>query len=165
MVESAYHIEDVAIKKCDIVMNKDKNINRNGKDKNKHWNKKKCIINDGVVDAPKTKESRFNLSNSICTTKQKEGSNPQTSNKNKKNSKKRHVYTLMVKHYEVVLMTLIAKKLVMLLKNSHPYNLLIRSPWLREDHIYSYHRKKGHNTKHFFKLKSISQYLMDVEKL
>ena len=38
MVESAYHIEDVAIKKGDIVVNKEKNDNVNGKDTNKPWN-------------------------------------------------------------------------------------------------------------------------------
>jgi hypothetical protein len=70
MVESAYHIEDVAIKKGDIVINKDKNGNGHGKDKNKPWNKNKYIVNDGVVDVPKSKESTFHLSNAIYTTKQ-----------------------------------------------------------------------------------------------
>ena len=37
MLESAYHIENVAIKKGDIVLNK--GMNENGKDKNKSWNK------------------------------------------------------------------------------------------------------------------------------
>ena len=40
MVESAYRIEDVATKKGDIVVNKDKNNNGNGKHKGKPWNKK-----------------------------------------------------------------------------------------------------------------------------
>ena len=66
MVNSAYHIEGVAIKKGDIVVNKEKN----GKDKNKPWNKNKYVVNDGVVDAPKTKESAFKLSNSIYVAKQ-----------------------------------------------------------------------------------------------
>ena len=47
MVDSAYRIEDVAIRKGDIVLNWD---TRNpGKDKNKPWNKNKYIVNDGVV--------------------------------------------------------------------------------------------------------------------
>ena len=72
MVESAYHIEDVAIKKGDIVINKDKANNGNGKDKGKPWNKNKYVVNDGVVNTPKTKEPTFNLSNSIYATKQQE---------------------------------------------------------------------------------------------
>ena len=76
MVESAYHIEDVAIKKGDIVINKDKVKNKNDKDKGKPWNKNKYVVNDGVVDTPKTKELAFNLSNAIYTAKQQEGSKP-----------------------------------------------------------------------------------------
>ena len=53
MVESAYRIEDVAIKKGDIIINKDKSNNGNGKDKGKPWNKNKYVVNDGVVDTPK----------------------------------------------------------------------------------------------------------------
>ena len=68
MVESAYHIEDVAIKKGDIVINKD--IRGNGKDKNKSWNKKKYVFKDGVLEIPKAKESTFHLSNAICAAKQ-----------------------------------------------------------------------------------------------
>ena len=56
MVESAYRIEDVAIKRGDIVINKDKSHNGNGKDKGKPWNKNKYVVNDVIVDAPKTKE-------------------------------------------------------------------------------------------------------------
>ena len=41
MVESVYCIEDVSIKKGEIVLNKDKNNNGNGKDKGKSWNKNK----------------------------------------------------------------------------------------------------------------------------
>lgn len=41
MVENAYHIEDVAIIKGDIILNKGKNGNGNDKDKNKPWNKNK----------------------------------------------------------------------------------------------------------------------------
>ena len=70
MVESAYRIEDVAIKKGDIIINKDKNNNGNGKDKGKPWNKNKYLVNDGVVDTPKAKELAFNLSNAIYTAKQ-----------------------------------------------------------------------------------------------
>ena len=74
MVESAYRIEDVAIKKGDIVINKDKDNNGNGKDKGKPWNKNKYVVNDRVVDTHKTKESTFNLSNAIYATKKQEGS-------------------------------------------------------------------------------------------
>ena len=70
MVESAYRIEDATIKKGDIVINKDKVNNGNDKDKGKPWNKNKYIVNDGVVDTPKTKEPAFNLSNAIYATKQ-----------------------------------------------------------------------------------------------
>ena len=70
MVESTYCIEDVAIKEGDIVVNKDKTNNGNGKDKGKPWNKNKYVVNDGVVDTPKTKELAFNLSNAIYATKQ-----------------------------------------------------------------------------------------------
>lgn len=52
MVESAYCIEDVSIRKGDIVLNKDKNGNENDKDKNKPWNKNKYFVNDRVVDDP-----------------------------------------------------------------------------------------------------------------
>ena len=79
IVESAYRIEDDVIRKCDIVLNKDKNDNKNDKDKHKPWNKNKYIVNDGVMDAPKTKESTFNLSNAIYATKQQENSKSQTS--------------------------------------------------------------------------------------
>ena len=70
MVKSAYRIEDIAIKKGDIVVNKDKTNNGNGKDKGKPWNKNKYVVNDEVMDTPKTKEPMFNLSNAIYTTKQ-----------------------------------------------------------------------------------------------
>ena len=69
MVESAYRTRDVAIKKGDIVINKDKNNNRNSKEKGKPWNKNKYVVNDGVVDTPTAKEPIFNLFNSIYTTK------------------------------------------------------------------------------------------------
>ena len=70
MVESAYRIEDVAIKKGNIIINKDKNNNGNGKDKGKLWNKNKYIVNDRVADTPKAKEPTFNLSNTIYAAKQ-----------------------------------------------------------------------------------------------
>ena len=88
MVESAYRIEDVAIKKGDIIINKDKNNNGNGKDKGKPWNKNKYLVNDGVVDTPKAKELALNLSNAIYATKQQESARPQTSNKGSKFTKK-----------------------------------------------------------------------------
>ena len=88
MVESAYHIEDVSFKKGDIVVKKDNTNNRNGKDKGKPWNKNKYVVNDGVVDTPKTKEPRYNLSNAIYTTKQQEGSKPQTFDKSSKFARK-----------------------------------------------------------------------------
>ena len=88
MVESAYRIEDVVIKKGDIVVNKDKTNNGNGKDKGKPWNKNKYVVNDGVVDTPKTKEPAFNLSNAIYATKQQEGSKPQPFDKGSKFAKK-----------------------------------------------------------------------------
>ena len=58
MVESAYRIEDVAIRKGDIVLNQD--TRNHGKDKGKPWNKKNYVVNDGVVDTPKLKELSFN---------------------------------------------------------------------------------------------------------
>ena len=75
MVESSYCIEDIAIKKGDVVINKD--IRGNGKDKNKSWNKNKYFVNNGVVDIPKAKESTFHLSNAIYAAKQQEVAKPQ----------------------------------------------------------------------------------------
>lgn len=106
MIKSAYRIEDVAIRKGDIVLNKDKYGNGNGKDKNKPWNKNKYVVNDGLVDAPKTKELAFNLSNFIYVAKQQETTKSQTFDKNKKSSKPKCFYTPMVESYEVVLKTL-----------------------------------------------------------
>lgn len=165
MVESTYHIEDVSIKKGDIVINKDKANNGNGKDKGKPWNKKKYVVNDGVVDTPKTKEFVFNLSNAIYATKQQEGSKPQTFDKGSKFLKKRCVYTPMVEPYEVVLKTLIANKLVTFPDNSCPYDPPIRPPWWREDHTCSYHQNKGHNTENCFKLKDVIQDLIEAGKV
>ena len=108
MVESVYRIEDVAIKKGNIVINKDKNNNGNGKDKGKPWNKNKYLVNDGVVDTPNTKEQAFNLSNAIYAAKQQESARPQTSDKGPKFTKKRCVYTPMAESYETMLKTLIA---------------------------------------------------------
>ena len=68
MVESAYQIKDVIVRKGDIVLNQD--TRNHGKDRGKPWNKKKYVINDGVVDTPKPKESTFNLSNAIYAAKQ-----------------------------------------------------------------------------------------------
>ena len=68
MVESAYHIEDIAIRKGHIIINKD--TRGNGKDNNKSLNKKKYVVNDGVVDIPKAKEPTFNLSNVMYAAKQ-----------------------------------------------------------------------------------------------
>ena len=88
MVESAYQIEDVAIRKGDIVLNQD--TRNHGKDKNKPWNKKKYVVNDGIVDTPNPKEPTFNLSNSIYVAKQQEAaksqnvSRPQQTDKPKK---------------------------------------------------------------------------------
>ena len=62
-------IEDVAIKKGDIVLNKDKGGNGNGKDKNKPWNKNNNVVNDGFVDFPKAKEFAFHLFNAIYAAK------------------------------------------------------------------------------------------------
>ena len=75
MVESAYWIEDVSIRKGDIVLNWD--TRNHGRDKNKPWNKNKYIVNDGVVDTPKPKESAFNLSNAIYAAKQQEAAKSQ----------------------------------------------------------------------------------------
>ena len=63
MVESAYCIEDVSIRKGDIVINKD--TRGNGKEEKKPWNKNKYVVNYGVVDVPKAKEHAFHLSNAI----------------------------------------------------------------------------------------------------
>ena len=70
MIDSAYWIEDVAIRKGDIVLNWD--TRNHGKDRGKPWNKNKYVVNDGVVDTPKPKELSFNLSNSIYVAKQQE---------------------------------------------------------------------------------------------
>ena len=75
MVESAYRIEDVAIRKGDIVLNWD--TRNHGKDKGKPWNKNKYVVNDGVVNTPKPKESPFNLSNAIYVAKQQEATKSQ----------------------------------------------------------------------------------------
>ncbi len=165
MVESAYRIEDVAIKKGDITINKDRINNGNSKDKGKPWNKNKYVVNDGVVDTPKTKEPAFNLSNAIYAAKQQEGLKPQTFDKGSKFAKKRCVYTPMVEPYEVVLKTLIANKLVTLPDNSRPYDPPVRPPWWREDHTCSYHRSKGHNTENCFKLKDVIQDLIEAGKV
>ena len=88
MVESAYQIEDVAIRKGDLVLNWD--TRNHGKDRGKPWNKKKNIVNDGVVDTPKLKELVFNLSNAIYAANQQEAaksqsvSRPQQTDKPKK---------------------------------------------------------------------------------
>ena len=58
------------------MFNKDNGSNEIGKDKNKPWNKNKYIVNDGFVDAPKTKELAFHLSNSIYVAKQQETTKP-----------------------------------------------------------------------------------------
>ena len=88
MVKSMYHIEYVSINKGDIIVNKDKNNNGNGKDRGKPWNKNNHIINDGIVDTPKTKEHAFNISNVIYATKKQEGSKLQTFDKSSKFTKK-----------------------------------------------------------------------------
>ena len=49
MVERANHIEDVSIKRGDIVLNNDENDNGNRKDKRKTWKKNNYVVNDGVV--------------------------------------------------------------------------------------------------------------------
>lgn len=71
----------------------------------------------------------------------------------------------MVESYEVVLKTFLEKKLVMLLEKSWPYDPPIRSTWWREDHICSYHRSKGHNTKNCFNLKDVIQDLIYASKV
>ena len=76
MVESAYHIEDIAIRKGDIFINRD--TRGNGKDKNKPWNKKKYVVNDGVMDVPKAKEPALQLSNAIYVAKQQEDAKSQS---------------------------------------------------------------------------------------
>lgn len=118
MIESFYCIEDVFIKKGDIVLKKDKNGNGNGKDKGKPWKKNKYVVNGGVVDAPKTKESFFHFFNVIYAAKQQETSKSQSFDKTKKSSKPKCVYTPMVESYKVVLKTLHANKLSMLPNNS-----------------------------------------------
>ena len=48
MIESAYYIEDLVVKKGQITLKKDKNNdNGNGKDKEKPWIKNKYVVNDG----------------------------------------------------------------------------------------------------------------------
>ena len=76
MVESAYRIEDVAIRKGDIFLNQD--TRNHGKDKNKPWNKNKYVVDDGVVDTPKPKELAFNLSHAIYVAKQQEATKSQS---------------------------------------------------------------------------------------
>ena len=68
MVKSSYHIKDMAIRKGNIVINRD--TRSHGKDKNKPWNKNKYVVNDGIVDTPKAKEPAFHLSNPIYMAKQ-----------------------------------------------------------------------------------------------
>lgn len=168
MVESAYWIEDVAIRKGDIVINKD---NRgNGKDKNKPWNQNKYVVNDGVVDVPKAKEPTFNLSNAIYTAKQHEDANthgapkPQYADKPKKQTHQR-VYTKLAEPYDVILKTLVANKYLMLPNNSHPYDPPVKLDWWRDDHFCNYHRNKGHKTDNCFKLKDAIQYFIDRGKV
>lgn len=165
MVERTYRIEDVVVKKGDIILNKDKNGNRNRKYKGKPWNKNKYIVNDGVVDAPKTKESTFNLSNCICATKQQETSKPKYFEKPKRSSKPIRTYTPMVESYEVVLKTFLANKLIMLPGNSCPYDPPVELDWWRDEQYCNYHRNKGHTMKNQFKLKDTIQDLIDQGKV
>ena len=124
ILEIPYHIEDFSIKKGDIVLNKDKNGNENGKDKNKLWNRNIYVVNDDVVNVPKIKETTFNLANAILATKQQEtirhndSSKSQTTDKPKNSYKPKCSYTLMVDSYDAVLKTLLANKLITLLDNS-----------------------------------------------
>ena len=67
MVKSAYQIEDVAIRKGDIVINWD--TRNDGKDRNKPWNKNKYVVNNGAMDTPMSKEPTFHLSNAIYEVK------------------------------------------------------------------------------------------------
>ena len=75
MVERDNHIEDVSMKRGDIVLNNDENDNGNRKYKSKPWNKNKYVVNDGFFDDPKTKELAFHLSNTIYVANQQETSN------------------------------------------------------------------------------------------
>ena len=114
MVERANHIEDVSIKRGDILLNNDENDNGNMKDKCKAWNKNKYVVNDGVLDDPKTKEFSFHLSNTIYVANQQETSNTQSFDKAKIPSRPKHTNISMVDLFEVVLKTFITNKVITL---------------------------------------------------
>ena len=90
MVESAFCIEDVSIKKGEITINKDKS-NGNWKDKNISWNKNKYVVNDGVMDIPQTKEPIFNLASTLVVAKEQEVSTKKYSKKVKFIKNPKHV--------------------------------------------------------------------------
>ena len=114
-----------------------------GKDRGKPWNKNKYVVNDGVVNILKLKESTFNLSNAIYAAKQQEAaksqnvSRPQQTDKPKKYTQQR-VYTKLAKPYDVVLKTLVANNLLML-PPPCPSEVVIKPSWWREDHFCEYH--------------------------
>lgn len=118
-------------------MNKDKNNNGNGKDKNNSWNKNKNIVNNGVVDVPNTKEPTFYLDNAILSTKKQKETRPNNSKKSHmydkpkftKSSKPRHRFTPLMDLYDVILNTLLSKKLITLPEKSRPYDLIVNSSW------------------------------------
>ena len=102
MVESAFRIEDVAIKKGEITISKDKS-NGNWKDKNKSWNKNKYVVNNGVVDVPQSKEPIFNLASALLATKEQGVSTKKDSNKAKLIKKPKRVLTPLRDSYEIIL--------------------------------------------------------------
>ena len=118
MVERANHIEDVSIKRGDIVLNNDENDNGNMKDRSKPWNKNKYVVNDGVLDDPKTKEFSFHLSNTIYVSNQQETSNTQSFDKAKIPSRPKHTNISMVDLFELVFKTFITNKVITLPNNT-----------------------------------------------
>ena len=118
MVERDNHIEDVCMKREDILLNNNENDNGNREDKSKPWKKRNYVVNNGFLDDPRTKELAFHLSNTIYVANQQENSNTQSFDKAKIPSSPRHTNISMVDLFEVVLKFFITNKVITLPNNS-----------------------------------------------
>ena len=121
MVEIAFHIEDFLKNQGIIKHNSNKNNNNNGnKNRSNSYKGNQCVINDGIVDAPKSNDQAiYKLSISVHAMKLQASSqqnNRDNSRYNYRNPQERRTFTKIGRPYEDVLEELVDGKLLNLIE-------------------------------------------------
>ena len=128
------------------------------------------MVNDGVVDAPKSNDQVVKLSNSVCAMKLQASSQQNNRDNSRDNSRynyrnpqERRTFTNIGRPYEDVLEELVNSKIWTLIENWKPPPVKGLG-WDDNTYCKYHHSKTSHTTKNYPRLKHDIQNLIDNGK-